>query len=80
MRAPVALICRCIEADKEELGAWPICVALSEAGARIAPSTYYAGRSRPAQCRVVADEILKAEVDSAGCRDSLMREVSRRGV
>ena len=47
VRAPVALICQYIEAKKEEFGVEPICATLSEAGVQIAPSTYYARRSRP---------------------------------
>jgi len=47
VRAPVALICQYIDSRKADLGAWPICRVLTESGIKIAPSTYYARRSRP---------------------------------
>ena len=62
VRAPVALICQYIEAKKEEFGVEPICATLSEAGVQIAPSTYYARRSRPPSARSLRDETLKVEI------------------
>ena len=56
------MICQYIEAKKEEFGAWPICTTLSEAGVQIAPSAYYARRSRPPSARGLRDETLKAEI------------------
>lgn len=43
-------------------GVEPICRVLSGHGLKIAPSTYYAARSRPASARAVRDERLKAEI------------------
>jgi len=40
----------------------PICQALASAGVKIAPSTYYAARSRPPSARTVRDQALKAEI------------------
>ena len=56
------MICQYIEAKKEEFGVEPICATLSEAGVQIAPSTYYARRSRPPSARSLRDEALKAEI------------------
>ncbi|QXJ27050.1 IS3 family transposase [Actinomadura graeca] len=43
-------------------GVEPICRVLREHGAAIAPSAYYAARSRPPWSRAVRDEWLKAEI------------------
>ena len=59
---PVPLICQYIETKKEELEAWPICKVLTGAGVKIAPSTYYAAKTRPPSARSVRDEALKAEI------------------
>ena len=56
------MICQYIETKKEEFGAWPICKVLTGAGVKIAPSTYYARRSRPPSARSLRDETLKAEI------------------
>ena len=56
------MICQYIETKKEEFGAWPICKVLTGAGVKIAPSTYYARRSRSPSARSLRDEILKAEI------------------
>ena len=52
------MICQYIETKKEEFGAWLICKVL----VKIAPSTYYARRSRPPSARSLRDETLKAEI------------------
>ena len=44
------------------LGVEPICEVLTESGVRIAPSTYYAARSRPPSARAVRDAALLAEI------------------
>lgn len=43
-------------------GVEPICRVLSEHGTKIAPSTYYAAKSRPASARTMRDERLKTEI------------------
>jgi putative transposase len=43
-------------------GVEPICRVLSEHGIKIAPSTYYAAKARPASARAVRDIWLKAEI------------------
>ncbi len=54
-RPPVPLICQYIDQRKEEFGVEPICTVLTESGCRIAPSTYYAARSRPPSKRSISD-------------------------
>jgi len=44
------------------LGVEPICEVLTESGVRIAPSTYYAARSRPPSARAVRDAELLSEI------------------
>jgi putative transposase len=44
-----------IDAYKGELGVEPICKVLTEAGTQIAPSTYYAAKTRPPSAREVSD-------------------------
>ena len=56
------MICQYIETKKEEFGAWPVCKVLTGAGVKIAPSSYYARRSRPPSARSLRDETLKAEI------------------
>jgi putative transposase len=45
-----------IHQHREEFGVEPICTVLRQAGMQIAPSSYYAARSRPPSARTVADE------------------------
>jgi putative transposase len=47
---------------KDVFGVEPVCRVLTQHGCKIAPSTYYAARSRPASARSVRDEQLKAEI------------------
>jgi hypothetical protein len=56
------VICDYIEANKAEHGVEPVCTALSSAGVKIAPSSYYAARNRPPSVRAVRDEAVKAEI------------------
>ena len=56
------MICQYIETKKEEFGAWPICKVLTGAGVKIAPSTYYATKTRSPSARSLRDETLKAEI------------------
>jgi putative transposase len=53
---------RFIDEQKGVFGVEPICRVLTNHGAAIAPSTYYAARSRPPSARAVRDEQLKAEI------------------
>jgi putative transposase len=53
---------RFIDEHKDVFGVEPICRVLTGHGAPIAPSTYYAAKSRPASARAVRDEQLKTEI------------------
>jgi putative transposase len=48
---------RYIDTDKEEFGVEPICRVL-----QVAPSTYYAAKSRPVSTRALSDERLGKEI------------------
>ncbi len=51
-----------IDGHKDTFGVEPICTALNSAQVPIAPSTYYAARSRPSSARAVRDETVKTEI------------------
>ncbi len=51
-----------IDTHKQEFGVEPICRALAEHGCKIASSTYYDTRNRPASTRDRRDEFLHAEI------------------
>ena len=47
-----------IEANRDEFGVEPICTAL-----QVAPSTYYAARSRPPSARSISDAAMTAVIE-----------------
>jgi putative transposase len=51
-----------IDEHKDVFGVEPICRALTQHGVPIAPSTYYAAKSRPPSARAVRDGRLKDEI------------------
>ena len=51
-----------IDQHREEFGVEPICTALAQAGAKIAPSTYYAAKTRLPSKRAVADAALDERI------------------
>lgn len=51
-----------IDDHKERFGVEPACRVLSEHGCKIAPSTYYAAKSRPPSARAVRDEVVLAHI------------------
>ena len=53
---PTAVLVAYIDQHREKFGVEPICTALRKAGMQIAPSTYYAAKTRPPSARAVADE------------------------
>ncbi|MEV5712202.1 IS3 family transposase [Actinoallomurus sp. NPDC052274] len=61
-RPAIQVLIAFIDAFKKVFGVEPICRVLSEHGTKIAPSTYYAARSRPASARAIRDERLKTEI------------------
>lgn len=52
-----------INAYKGELGVEPICKVLTEAGTQIAPSSYYAAKTRPPSAREVSDRARTALIE-----------------
>ena len=56
------MICQYIDSRKKEFGVEPICKVLTGAGVKIAPSTYYAAKTRPLSARSLRDETLKVEI------------------
>jgi len=70
-----------VEEQKERFGVEPICTAL-----QVAPSTYYACKTRPPSARRRRDEALKPEIlrvhkDNARCTvERLMKELQLAGV
>jgi putative transposase len=53
---------RFIDEHKDVFGVEPICRVLSQHGAPIAPSTYYAAKARPPSARAVRDARLSTEI------------------
>lgn len=51
-----------IDQFKERFGVEPICAVLREQGCGIAPSTFYAAKTRPLSARAVRDEVLVVEI------------------
>ncbi len=51
--------------DEREVGVEPICAELNKAGVKIAPSGYYASKTRPPSARSVRDVELVAEIRAA---------------
>ena len=56
------MIVQFIDMRKHEFGAWPICRTLTAAGTQIAPSTYYAFKTRPPSKRTLRDEELLVQI------------------
>ena len=51
--------------DGREVGVEPICAALKSAGVQIAPSSYYAAKSRPPSARAIRDAELVTDIQVA---------------
>jgi putative transposase len=78
---------RFIDEHQGVFGVEPICRVLSGHGAPIAPSTYYAAKSRPASARAVRDGQLKAEITRVWKEnyevygaDKVWLELNRQGI
>ena len=73
--------------DGREVGVEPICAELKEAGVQIAPSSYYASKTRPPSARAIRDAELvtdikvahKANLGVYGAR-KIHAELNREGV
>jgi putative transposase len=53
-----------IDEHRERFGVAPICQVLTHAGTKIAPSTYYATKTRPASARAVTDAAVSEVIRS----------------
>ncbi|MGE0308099.1 MAG: IS3 family transposase [Microbacteriaceae bacterium] len=51
-----------IDAHRDAFGVEPICRTLAAAGVAVAPSTYYAAKTRPPSARTARDAVLRAEI------------------
>ena len=52
-----------IDEHRDRLGVEPICRVLTDAGTQIAPSTYYAAKTRPPSARAVSDAAMTACIE-----------------
>jgi putative transposase len=75
-------VTRFIDMHRDRFGVEPICTAL-----QVAPSTYYAHKSRPPSARAVADEQLKVEVKRVYDQnfevygaEKIWRQLAREGI
>ena len=76
-----------IDQHRHRFGVEPICAMLKDAGVQIAPSTYYAAKSRPPSARTVRDAELVVDIKTAhranlgvyGAR-KIHAELNREGV
>ena len=76
-----------IDQHRDRFGVEPICAVLKDAGVQIAPSTYYAAKTRPPSTRSVRDAELVADIKVAhqanlgvyGAR-KIHAELNREGV
>jgi putative transposase len=76
-----------IDEYKQMFGVEPICHVLSGHGLKIAPSTYYAAKARPASARAVRDAKLKAQITAVWKANfevygayKVWREMNRQGI
>lgn len=76
-----------IDEHKDVFGVEPICRVLTAHGAPIAPSTYYAAKSRPPSARAVRDGQLRAEITRVWKEnyevygaDKIWLELNRQGI
>jgi putative transposase len=76
-----------VDSQREEHGVQPVLEALKQTPAEIAPSTYYAARSRPESARAVSDRVLAEKIEQVheenygvyGAR-KVWAELNRHGV
>ena len=62
-RPPTPVVIDYIDKNRDEFGVEPICVVLKDADVPIAPSTYYASKSRPPSKRVITDAETTGEIE-----------------
>ncbi|WP_380111351.1 IS3 family transposase [Kribbella qitaiheensis] len=83
---PTAVLVDYIDQHRDRSGVEPICEVLESAGTRIAPSTYYAAKTRPPSARTVRDAELvlvigQVHKDNIGVYSArkVHAEVNRKG-
>lgn len=76
-----------VDSQKAEHGVQPVLQALEDTPAQIAPSTYYAAKTRPASARSRRDEELTAMIEQVHAADygvygarKIWHELHRQGV
>jgi putative transposase len=52
-----------LDAHKDRFGVEPVCAVLKDAGVQIAPSTYYAAKTRPPSARSLTDAATTAMIE-----------------
>src|SRR6185312_8972311 len=62
-RPATAVVIEFIDTHKQRFGVEPICRVLREQDCGIAPSTYYAAKTRPLSARVLRDEIVWEHIE-----------------
>ncbi|WP_267239054.1 IS3 family transposase [Curtobacterium sp. VKM Ac-1376] len=75
-RPATAVVIQFIDDHRNRFGVEPICRVLSEHGVTIAPSGYYAFKSRPRSARSVADEDLIVQIERVFWDRKLGRGIS----
>jgi transposase InsO family protein len=83
---PTAVLVEYVDQHRDRFGAEPICEVLDSAGTKIAPSTYYAAKTRPPSARAVRDaelvpvigQVHKDNIGVYGAR-KLHAELNREG-
>lgn len=83
---PTAVLVEYVDQHRDRFGVEPICEVLNSAGTKIAPSTYYAAKSRPPSMRAVKDAellpaIRKVHTDNIGVYGArkVYAELNREG-
>jgi putative transposase len=83
---PTAVLVEYIDQHRDRFGVEPICAVLDSAGTKIAPSTYYAAKTRPPSTRSMRDAelvpvIRQAHADNIGVYGArkIHAELNRKG-
>jgi putative transposase len=76
-----------VDSQREQHGVQPVLEALKQTPAEIAPSTYYAAKTRPESARVASDRVLAEKIEQVhednygvyGAR-KVWAELNRQGI
>ena len=77
VEVPTAVLVGSIDQHRDRFGVEPICAVLRDADVQIAPSTYYAVKTRPPSARAVRDAELVVDIKTAPRRTSVSTEPER---